>query len=339
MVKLRERIYRPLERYVLQCGTICSNAPVLLDKHDELYAPQSSFMRGENGKLGGGGGLSRNSNGNGNSNISGSEAGMGLTGTQPTACDNQNLPWLLSLAKTVAMLAGRMAATIVVGDSGVSPFLEKYYCSPAYSSWLASDLLKDGCDPSYEGLMLAPLDVTSRDGSSSVGIPPAVNTHNVSLGGFTVPTSDVSRSRKRNDDFLEGVASGNGQGGRFASWLAEALAPSNAAYRIIKRQAETGPDGRALARVERTMMAAMLRHGGLDGDAILFSACWEHQGRDEAVRRDRQPPRRLAALWKSTAEVSTILPAVLARRYWRGFRYQWCVFFPCFHCVCHLALV
>lgn len=296
-------------------------------------------MRGENGKLGGGGGLSRNSSGNGNSNLSGLEAGMGLTGTPPTACDSQNLPWLLSLAKTVAMLAGRMAATIVVGDSGVSPFLEKYYRSPAYSSWLASDLLKDGCDPSYEGLMLAPLDATSPDGSSSDGIPPAVNTHNVSLRGVTVPTSDIRRSRKTNDEFLEEVASGNGQGGRFATWLVEALAPSNAAYRIIKRQAETGRDGRALARVEGAMMAAMLRHGGLDGDAVLFSACLEHQGGDEAARRGRRPPRRLASLWKSTAEVSTILPVVLVKLYWRGFRFEWCLCFPCFHYVCQLALI
>lgn len=313
---------------MIQLGAICSDAPVLPDKHDELYAQQSSFMRGENGKLGGGGGLNRNCSGNGNSTLSGSEAGVGLAGTPPTANESLNLPWLLSLAKTVAILAGRMAATIVVGDSGISPFLEKYYRSPAYSSWLESDLLKDGCDPSYESLMLAPLNVTSRDGSSSVGIPRAVNTHNVSLGGVTVPTSDVPRSRKINDEFLEGVASGNGQGGRFATWLAEALAPSNAAYRIIKRQAETGRDGRALARVEGAMMAAMLRHGGLDGDAVLFSAYLEHQGRDGAVTRGRRPPRRLAALWKSTAEVSIILPVVLAKwYYWRGVRFEWCVCF------------
>lgn len=258
-------------------------------------------MRGENGKLGGGGTAGRN--GNGHVNSASVEAGAGPEGTHSGKCDSQNLPWLLSLAKTTALLAGRMAATVVVGDSGMSPFLEEYFRSPAYSTWLESDLFKGGCDPSYEGLMLAPLDITSRDDNADLRVSAAANMRNVSLVGVAVTASDEMRSRHELDVFLEGMASGNGQGCRFVEWLAEALAPSNTAYRIIKRQATTGEDGRALARVERAMMAAMLRQGGLDGDAALFSAHLERQGDNGTRRKSEKPPRRFAALWKSTATV------------------------------------
>lgn len=256
-------------------------------------------MRGENGKLGGGGAIGRN--GNGHTNPAATDAGVGLKGTPKS--DSLNLPWLLSLAKTSALLAGKMASTVVVGDSGVSPFLENYYRSPIYSTWLESDLMKGGCNPSYECLMLAPLNITSRAESPNARVPFAGNTPDVSMACVVGETGDGTHSRDRLDEFLEGMASGNGQGGLFVAWLAEGLAPSNTAYGIVKRQAAIGQDGKALARVERAMMAALLRHGGLDGDAALFSARLEHQGGGDNRKGSKEPPRRLAALWKSTAEV------------------------------------
>lgn len=241
-------------------------------------------------------------------------AGAAEAGTEPNAAfgetfETANLPWLLSLAKTTAMLAGRMAATIVVGDSGISPFLELYFRSPIYSSWLESDLFKGGCDPSYECLMLGPLEFSSRDESCDVGVSDAANSCKASLIGVPVPRSITKRSRDKLDEFLEGVASGNGRGGRLVAWLAKAATQSNAAYRIIKHQASTGRDGRALERVERAMLAAMLRHGGLGGDAALFSASLKvrEDGNDGFGGVYREPPRRLAVLWKLTAEVR-ILP-------------------------------
>lgn len=269
--------------------------------HVEICGAQTGFRRGENGKLGGSGVAGRN--GNGHANPASVEAKTGLKGTHDEKCDSQNLPWLLSLAKTTALLAGRLSATIVVGDSGISPFLEECFHSPVYSIWLESDLFKGGCDPCYEGLMLAPLAITSRDENPEFSVPGTANMRNVSLGGIAVTANDGMRSRQELDEFLEGVASGSGQGRRFVAWLAEALAPSNTAYRIIKRQAKTGQDGRALARVERAMMAAMLRQGGLGGDASLFSAHLERQGGNGVGRASDKPPRRFAALWKSTAAV------------------------------------
>lgn len=269
--------------------------------HNELCAAQTSFMRGENGKLGGGRTSGRN--GNGHANPASVEAGIGLMGTHSGKCDSENLPWLLSLAKTTALLAGRMAATVVVGNSGISPFLEEYFCSPAYSTWLESDLFKGGCHPFYEELMLAPLDITSRDENPDLRVPSAGDTRDVSLGGIAITANDEMRSRHELDEFLEGVATGNGQGRRFVAWLDEALAPSNPAYGVIKHQAMAGQDGRALQRVERAMTAAMLRQGGLDGDAALFSARLERQRSNGAGRESDKPPRRFAALWKSTAAV------------------------------------
>ena len=268
-------------------------------------------MRGENGKLGGGGTIGRN--GNGHTNPAAADAGMGLQGTPSAKCDSVNLPWLLSLAKTTALLAGKMASTVVVGDSGVSPFLESYYRSPVYSSWLESDLLKGGCDPSCEGLMLAPLNITSRAESPNTRTPDAGGTSGISSGCVVGKSREGRHSRERLDEFLEGMASGNGQGGLFVTWLTEALAPSNAAYRIVKHQAAKGQDGGALTRVERAMMAALLRHGGLDGDAALFSARLDRQGGGDSRHGTREPPRRFAALWKSTAEVKQITIRVCGR--------------------------
>lgn len=267
--------------------------------NDEFCAPQASFMRGENGKLGGGGTIGRN--GNGHASAAVVDTGAGHKGTPGGNFDSQKLPWLLSLAKTTALLAGKMAATVVVGDSGVSPFLEDYFRSPVYSSWLESDLLKGGCDPYYEGLLLGPLDITSQGERPDLRVPVEANTPN---RGVVVTASDEKRSRGKVNEFLEGVASGSGQGGLFMAWLAKGLTPTNTAYRIVKQQAMAGPDGKALARVERAMMAAMLRQGGLDGLAALFSACLGRRGGDGDRRTRQEPPERLAALWKTTAEVS-----------------------------------
>lgn len=240
---------------------------------------------------------------NGNVVTGATEQGMEPNATLGDNVENEKLPWLLSLAKTAAMLAGRMAATVVVGDSGISPFLEQYFRSPIYSSWLESDLFKGGCDPSYEGVMLVPLEISSRDEAVELEVSVAEHSRNDSLVGVSVPQSVAEHSRDRLDEFLEEITSGNGQGGRLVAWLAKALKPSNAAYRTVKHQASMGRDGRALERVERAMLAAMLRHGGLDGDAAMFSASLKRPGNDGCGGVCREPPRRLAALWKFTAEV------------------------------------
>lgn len=240
-------------------------------------------MRGENGKLGGGGIACRNSSGDQ------ATAETGVGSKEDCTHDHQALPWLLSLAKTTALLAGRLAATLVVGDCGISPFLESYFRSPTYSTWLESDLFAGGCSPCYEELTLAPLDVACR----------------VANVGLEAAASDKIPVIARNgvDDFLEGVAGGFGKGGRFVSWLRGAFAPSDTAYRVIKRQATAGRDGGALELAEGALVAAVLKHGGLDGYAAIFSAQLEDQGGDSARRNCQAPPRRFAALWRCTAEV------------------------------------
>lgn len=245
-------------------------------------------MRGENGKLGGGGVTCRNPNGD--QGTAETEGGSKESFTY----DHQALPWLLSLAKTTALLAGRLAATLVVGDCGISPFLESYFRSPIYSSWLESDLFAGGCSPCYEALMLAPLDMACQ----------VVNS------GLETAAKDKTLIIPRNESagFLEGVTGGFGKGGRFVSWLRGAFAPSDTAYRVIKRQATAGRDGDALELTERALVAAILTHAGLDGYAALFSAQLEGQGGDSVMKNHKEPPQRFATLWKCMAEVRTLAP-------------------------------
>lgn len=257
-------------------------------------------MRGENGKLGAGGTAGRCSNGK----PAPLEAEAGRKSPVGTRHNSHDLPWLLSLAKTTALLAGRLAATLVVGDCGISPILESFTRSPMYASWMKSDLLAGGCDTSYEWLMVSPLDTANKDGSIDRGVSVVVTAPVISANGGLVHTSDPVVSREKLDQFLEGVADGRGQGGRFAAWLSEVHAPTDMAYRLIKRQAAAGPDGGALERAERAMLAAMLKHGGLDGDAALFSSRFLFERSHGNVKGySRKPPRRLALLSKRMAEV------------------------------------
>lgn len=287
-----------VEAEQIASGLILRHRPVHIQPQQLLYT-QTLFMRGENGKLGGGAATGRNSN----PDLAAVETGAGLKGAAGVTYDIQNLPWLLSLAKTTSLLAGRLAATLVVGDCGISPFLESCFRAPSYAKWLNSDLLTGGYDPFYQELVLAPLDITSQvaNGDSWISVP--VKTSVVRLDNASVPMSGVARSRDKLSEFLEEVASGYGQGGRFATWLNVVFTPSNAAYQVIKRQAMAGHDGAALERAERAIMAAMLRHGGLDGDAALFCARLERQSIGGVEEERRKPPRRFEALWKSTAEV------------------------------------
>lgn len=257
-------------------------------------------MRGDNGKLGAGGTGSRCSKGK-NAHL---EAETGRKSPVGARHNSHNLPWLLSLAKTTALLAGRLAATLVVGDCGISPILESFARSPVYASWMESDLLTGGCDVSYERMMVAPLDTANKDGLTGRGVSVVVTAPVISTSGGLVHSSDPAASQEKLDQFLEEVADGCGQGGRFAAWLSKVHAPTDMAYRLIKRQAKAGRDGEALERTERAMLAAMLKHGGLEGDAALFSARFQlERGDDDAKDYSGKPPRRFVLLSKRMAEV------------------------------------
>lgn len=257
-------------------------------------------MRGENGKLGAGGNAGRCSNGK----PAPLETETGHKSPAGARHNSHNLPWLLSLAKTTAVLAGRLAATLVVGDCGISPTLEPFARSPTYASWMKSDLLAGGCDSSYERLIVGSLGTTSKDGGTDHGVSVGVTAPVLSANGGLMCTSDPAVSRDKLDQFLEGVVDGCGQGGRFAAWLSEVHEPTDTAYRLIKRQATGGIDGGALERAERAMLAAMLKHGSLDSDAALFSARFRvERGDDNAKGCCRKAPRRLALLSKRMAEV------------------------------------
>lgn len=232
--------------------------------------------------------------------------------------DHRHLPWLLSLAKTTAMLAGRCAATLTVGNCGISPYLETYFRSPAYSFWLESDLFAGGFDPTYESLVLAPIETANRGVADSylesrVEVPPR------ELNDTSVSASQSTRSVMPSDsqlaEFLEEVASGHGRGGQFAAWLREAFSPSDAAYQMIKRQAYAGADGELLDNAERAILAALLKHGNLDGDAMLITFTLvklrKRGGADDTCGGDTCGsipvgirPRRFSFLWKSVAKVS-----------------------------------
>lgn len=268
--------------------------------HTHTLTSQTLFARGDNGKLGAGGSGSRCSNGKSVP----LEAETGRKSPVGTRHNSHNLPWLLSLAKTTALLAGRLAGTLVVGDCGISPILESFARSPVYASWMKSDLFAGGCDAPYERMMVGPLDTANKDGSTGRGISVVVTAPVISASGGLVHSSDPAASREKLDQFLEEVADGCGQGGRFAAWLSEVHAPTDMAYRIVKRQAAAGRDGEALERTERAMLAAMLKHGGLEGDAALFSARFQlEQGGDSTKDYSGKPPRRLVLLSKRMAEV------------------------------------
>lgn len=258
---------------------------------------QTLFMRGNNGKLGGRDNAGRNTSGD---NVARDTEGAE---SKESSTKRENLPWLLSLTKTTALLAGRLAATLVVGDCGISPYLESYFRSPAYARWMGSDIFAGGCDPFYEKVMLAPLDIASEFKSTSLGLAVQAKASVDCLGVVPVAVRGAVCSRSELAVFLEEVVSGHGKGGIFVAWLGEALASSNAAYLVVKRQTATGRDGRALERAERAMLAAMLRHTGLDGDAALFGSQLERQSGESGGTDCRAPPRRFTGLWKRSAEV------------------------------------
>lgn len=260
-------------------------------------------MRGGRGKLGGGATIDYKNNG-------AQAASMGFAshrGGVGGALDNVTFPWLLSLTKTSALLAGQLGAVLVVGDCGLSPFLEPLFRSPAYAGWMKSDLFSGGCDPSYKSLLLSPLSIVSEDESDPFGedlAPPGILSQSESRVGV-MPNRGIISSSAERADFLEEVAGGYGRGGQFAVWLYNTYASTDTAYRVIQRQAARGRDGEALASVERAMIAALLRHGCLDGDAAALSAHLDVHLGSGVVRKDRpgKPPRRFEVLWKSVAEV------------------------------------
>lgn len=275
---------------------------------------QTLFTRDENGKLGGGGITDRQANGE---TVEVAESEVTAFKSGRTKGDRKNIPWLLTLTKTTASLVGRLAATLVIGDCAISPYLENYFSSPAYATWLESNLFSAGCDPYYERLLLEPLDVSSRDADSHVLMPKSPT--NSPCGGPPV-TSGIIFSRQKLGEFVEEVAGGFGKGGRFVTWLHEALYPVNSAYQMVKRQASAGKDGKALERAERAMMAAMLRHSGLDGEAALFSVQLERRGGVDKMKGCTMPPRRFTHLWKAVPEARAdiVLISYLFTAWFRG---------------------
>lgn len=205
------------------------------------------------------------------------------------------------------MLAGRCAATLTVGNCGISPYLENYFRSPVYSVWLESDLFAGGCDPTYESLSLAPIEAASTRFAHSCFAPQRVD-NEPSVPGFE-STGKVMPSANQLAKFLEDMVGGHGRGGQFAGWVREAFAPSDIAYQMIKRQAHAGADRVSLDNAERAMLAAMLKHGGLDADAMLISSklgdvCKNGSAGDARGRAlIRKPPRWLGVLWASVAKV------------------------------------
>ena len=262
-----------------------------------LVLAQALFTRGESGKLGGERMITGGRHSHGKEVVIQSEAAASKD--RSSMANDEKLSWLLTLAKTTASLAGRLAATLVIGDCGISPFLETYFSAPAYATWMESDLFSAGCDPFYESLLLAPLDISSQDESSCVTTtkPPVTSTR----GGSPATSGFTAHWPKRNE-FVEEVAGGYGTGGRFLIWVSEALCPLNASYRVIKRQASAGQDGSALERAERAMMAAMLRHAGLDGEAAFFSFQLDRRDGVDEAKGFRMVPRRFARLWKAVSE-------------------------------------
>lgn len=258
---------------------------------------QTLFTRDENGKLGRGGIVDRQANGE--TTTAAAELEMPALKSSSTKGDSRNIPWLLTLTKTAASLAGRLAATLVIGDCTTSPFLENYFGSPAYENWLESNLFSAGCDPFYEQLLLEPLDVSSRDVDYRVLMSKSPTK---SPCGRPPVTRGITFSRRELGEFVEEVTGGFGKGGRFVTWLHAALYPINSAYRMVKRQASAGKDGKALERAERAMMAAMLRHSGLDGEAALFSVQLERRSDVDKMKGCTMPPRRFTRLWKAVSE-------------------------------------
>lgn len=227
------------------------------------------------------------------------------------------------------MLAGRCAATQTVGNCGISSYLETYFRSPAYLLWLESDLFSGGFDTTYESLVLASIEATNI-GIADSHLERRVEAPLREESESSISASPSIRSMIPSDnqltEFLEEVAGGHGRGGQFAAWLREVCAPSDAAYRMIKRQAYTGADGSLLDHAERAILAALLKHGNLDGDAMLMSsalikvckgagagtgACTgigKSHGSDTCGSMPiRNLPRRFSFLWKSVAKVRPYL--------------------------------
>ncbi|CAM9202377.1 unnamed protein product [Discosporangium mesarthrocarpum] len=300
-VKLLDSICR-------MCPTVCRadrNYVQSRNRSGELpkHKPQTLFRRGESGKLGSGG---TSTSGAGIVDGGFSDASVG------PLPEGQGLHWLLSLAKTTSVLAGRLACTLIVGNCGISPFLEAYFRCPAYAKWLESDIFSGGCDSLYEGLLLSPFDVVDDEFCTSLDLSfESIVQDSSSVAGATgcTPRREGTCNavhREQQAKFLGDMVQGTGQGGWFCSWVCEYFSSYNIGYRAIKHQALAGPDGIPLERIERGVLAALLKHEGC-GDIALSCAASHNDGRPSESNISSIPPRQFVRLWTTVAEVTSWL--------------------------------
>ncbi|CAM9290375.1 unnamed protein product, partial [Chrysoparadoxa australica] len=194
--------------------------------------------------------------------------------------DVMKLPWVLRLAKSTAVLLGRLACSQIVGGSCISTHLEQYHQAPIYSRWLSSPLLMHGLDSHHETIM------------TRCGI-------RVSASCTKPPTS--SQSTSATDAFLEGMAVGSGKGHMLCNWLRESHSGGHMSYRVILQQASRSGEGALVQAAEGGMLSALLKHEGLAEQALLWSK------QLEGAQQKSLPPSGLRCLWGQVAAFTTWL--------------------------------
>jgi hypothetical protein len=182
------------------------------------------------------------------------------------------LPWLLSLAKTAACLAGQLCATVAIGDTAATYKLERAVrAQPVLTQWLTLPLLSGGLDDAAQE-RAALLTQHSFGNSSSEHCAAQARKQ------ATVAAADASAD----------VSS-------LLVVTAAACAALTPAYTVIRRQAHAGADSALFSAAESAVFAALLKHSGATTAAVVVAV------------QSRTAQRQMRAVWRATAALGTWL--------------------------------
>jgi alpha-tubulin suppressor-like RCC1 family protein len=198
-----------------------------------------------------------------------------------SAVEVPKLPWLLSLLKTTASLAGRLAGTMVIGNGNCHSLMESRCVSPVCREWIKSPVFA-------RGLSIANCNLLARHGVIPMNMDDPCDTSAIVFGSGS---------------FYADVLAGDKSVDLFCDWLRTSYAKFDQGYSIISRQAFRSPDALQFRTFEKTTLAALLQLNGLSGQASMYKHMMSGSGPAEALLPQRSPPVRFLALWRVVSEV------------------------------------
>ena len=194
------------------------------------------------------------------------------------------LPWLLSLLKTTASLAGRLASTMVIGNGNCHELLEARCASPLCEEWIKSPLF-------IRGLIESKYNLLARHGIISIN---------------TDDKSDSLHEVFRVDEFYSDLVVDDKSAKMFCQWLRLAYRKIDHSYNMLLHQVHRSSESSEFQTFENTMLAALLQSNGLSVQASLYQKSLS-KVEEVDVLLARRMPTRFLALWRVVSEVRQLL--------------------------------